>query len=305
MSGAEGAQDKDKGEDDPEVVFVDSRNVQCPVAGWEVFLRKRFKEITRGGNAHWMFADDIKLLKRKVIARDALAEGKAKALRENGKRFHTKKLWPEYLIELEKEADRLKAKSTNDVWYLKEFQGKEELFHKKKKKPDTLCLPVEDSYRILNEIHISQGHNSSRDLFNYLNNHGIAGYPREIVLDFIKYCPECRLSNQNNIRRRKEKISGRNYQFFLNDLASMVTPENVLCVRAIPIPDAVDVPFLRYIMFGFFTSSEFCMIETATELSRDSLAIKIASFLVRSKGPFAIHFDLPIEESIHEEVRIV
>ena len=85
----------------------------------------------------------------------------------------------------------------------------------------------------------------------------------------------------------------------------MVTPENVLCVRAIPIPDVVEVPFLRYIIFGFFTSSEFCMVENATELSRDSLAIKIASFLVRSKGPYAIHFDLPMEESIHEEVRIV
>ena len=127
MSGAEGAQDKDKGKYDPEVAFVDTRNVQCPVAGWEVFLRKRFKESTRGGNAHWLFADDIQLLKRKVIARYALAEGKAKALRENGKRFHIKKLWPEYLIELEEEADRLKAKQTNDVWYMKEFQGKEEL----------------------------------------------------------------------------------------------------------------------------------------------------------------------------------
>ena len=98
MSGAEGAQDKDKGKYDPEVVFVDTRNVLCPVAGWEVFLRKRFKEITRGGNARWMFEDDIKLLKRKVIARDALAEGKAKAHRKNGKRIHTKKLWPDYLI---------------------------------------------------------------------------------------------------------------------------------------------------------------------------------------------------------------
>ena len=37
MPGAEEAQDKDKRKYDPEVVFVDSRNVQCPVAGWEVF----------------------------------------------------------------------------------------------------------------------------------------------------------------------------------------------------------------------------------------------------------------------------
>ena len=37
MSWAEGAQDKDKGKYDPEVVIVDARNVQCPVVGWEVF----------------------------------------------------------------------------------------------------------------------------------------------------------------------------------------------------------------------------------------------------------------------------
>ena len=37
MSGAEVAQDKDKGKYDPEVVFVHTRNVHCPVAGWEVF----------------------------------------------------------------------------------------------------------------------------------------------------------------------------------------------------------------------------------------------------------------------------
>ena len=47
------------------------------------------------------------------------------------------------------------------------------------------------------------------------------------------------------------------------------------------------------------------MVENVTELSRELLAIKIASFLIRSKGPYAIHFDLPIEESIYEEVRIV
>ena len=45
----------------------------------------------------------------------------------------------------------------------------------------------------------------------------------------------------------------------------MVTPENVYGVRAIPIPDVVEFPSLRYIMFGFFTSSKLCMVETATE----------------------------------------
>ena len=52
MSGAEAAQDKDKGKYDPEVVFVDTRNVQCPVAGQEVF------EYLKSSTDHGLMLDE-------------------------------------------------------------------------------------------------------------------------------------------------------------------------------------------------------------------------------------------------------
>ena len=165
----------------------------CVVAGWYYFQQIEFIDKCRvGGNHGFRTAKEIDSLIQKLIVHGKYNEKKDREVKQRGgKRF---KVIPQEMQSLKKDAEDI-GKVTSNWSLLYDEQLNPKLRKKKVKKGEVTFIemePIDHSYEILADLHVSMGHCSGMALHNYLKTNNLYAWPRELVNKFPMYCIQCR-----------------------------------------------------------------------------------------------------------------
>ena len=301
--------------------YEDPLNPSCPKAGWYYYLEstiigKAKKE--RSNSRRWKFREELDQmlpgLRAQLRFNEALSkEGPVDDIINNN--------FPRHLKQMKEEAEKKSYKSNwknkfdivpdvNEPFPIVKLSNGERW----------QMVPIEDSYDFLMKIHLEDNHCNGKLLLATIKRDRLCTFPRDILLVFNKYCPECRRETcsvtKEKIREEKKNSNVRNI-IELVDVSDgddvieeltmpklNVSAEMTIVFKVLHHPNWEPIQHAKYLLFGLVMESGYVLCKPTESMTSPSLLVDIASFLAASHIPNQIHFIFPLDvkdKNISEE----
>ena len=156
-----------------------------------------------GGNHGWRSKAEIESLIERLTIHTKYQTQKSIEIKERGGNRYKK--IPDWLQGLKEKSEDIGA--VTKKWCLLHLEDGTPKLRKKVIKDNQVCYigmePIEESYELLADIHISLGHCAGSVLHQYVKEKCLYDYPRDLVTKFPMYCVTCR---KNYVQGQLKKL---------------------------------------------------------------------------------------------------
>ena len=186
------------------------QNQECPKKGWEWYVHLNYIAKKRGANTFYRTKSQINDMVGKLVLHEKFNERLKEEKKKHGKNF---RYMPTHLKEMREEALE-KGKIITEIWKLAYNDIHEEptLTRKSSKKVDGIRTeqiwtvePIDESYDLLFQLHEENNHCNGSDMCRIIESDQLFSFPRELIVKFPFYCPQCRSSLITREKKKEKK----------------------------------------------------------------------------------------------------